>query len=191
MIMPIGLAYVATGRTSVGHTPTNRQETSVHAQRWAHRARLRLRYPPFGNYPEYSAILHRQVLERAVRYLHGQGIDQFLDLGSGLPTSRNTHEIAQELNPRALVAYVDNDPIVLTHARAQPASSGRSCRRSGAAGCAAGMRSPPSSTASSWWSRASSSCPSGGRTGRPATRSTSAAGSFSARWRARTRPKTA
>jgi len=58
------------------------------------------------------------VLERAVRYLHGQGIDQFLDLGSGLPTARNTHEIAQELNPRALVAYVDNDPIVLTHARA-------------------------------------------------------------------------
>jgi hypothetical protein len=65
-----------------------------------------------------SARLHRQVLERAVRYLHGQGIDQFLDLGSGLPTARNTHEIAQELNPRALVAYVDNDPIVLTHARA-------------------------------------------------------------------------
>ena len=66
-----------------------------------------------------SAILNRQVLERAVRYLHDQGIDQFLDLGSGLPTARNTHEIAQELNPRALVAYVDNDPIVLTHARAQ------------------------------------------------------------------------
>ena len=51
-------------------------------------------------------------------HLHGEGIDQFLDLGSGLPTARNTHEIAQELNPRALVAYVDNDPIVLTHARA-------------------------------------------------------------------------
>jgi SAM-dependent methyltransferase len=66
-----------------------------------------------------SAILNRQILERAVRYLHDQGIDQFLDLGSGLPTARNTHEIAQELNPRALVAYVDNDPIVLTHARAQ------------------------------------------------------------------------
>jgi SAM-dependent methyltransferase len=66
-----------------------------------------------------SALLNRQVLERAIRYLTGQGIDQFLDLGSGLPTARNTHEIAQELNPRALVAYVDNDPIVLTHARAQ------------------------------------------------------------------------
>ena len=66
-----------------------------------------------------SAMLNRQVLERAVRYLHDQGIDQFLDLGSGLPTARNTHEIAQELNPRALVAYVDNDPIVLAHGRAQ------------------------------------------------------------------------
>jgi len=66
-----------------------------------------------------TAMLNRQVLERAVRYLHGQGVDQFLDLGSGLPTARNTHEIALELNPRALVAYVDNDPIVLTHARAQ------------------------------------------------------------------------
>jgi SAM-dependent methyltransferase len=66
-----------------------------------------------------SAMLNRQVLERALRYLHGQGVDQFLDLGSGLPTARNTHEIAQELNPTALVAYVDNDPIVLTHARAQ------------------------------------------------------------------------
>jgi SAM-dependent methyltransferase len=70
-----------------------------------------------------SAMLNRQVLERAVRYLHGQGVDQFLDLGSGLPTARNTHEIAQELNPRALVAYVDNDPIVLTHARAQLAGA--------------------------------------------------------------------
>jgi SAM-dependent methyltransferase len=66
-----------------------------------------------------SAVLHRQVLERAIRYLHARGIDQFLDVGSGLPTARNTHEIAQELNPRALVAYVDNDPIVLTHGRAQ------------------------------------------------------------------------
>ncbi len=59
------------------------------------------------------------MLERAVRYLHDQGIDQFLDLGSGLPTARNTHEIAHELNPGALVAYVDNDPIVLAHGRAQ------------------------------------------------------------------------
>jgi SAM-dependent methyltransferase len=66
-----------------------------------------------------SAALNRQVLERAVRYLHSRGIDQFLDLGSGLPTARNTHEIARELNPGALVAYVDNDPIVLTHGRAQ------------------------------------------------------------------------
>ena len=48
-----------------------------------------------------SAVLNRQVLERAIRYLHARGIAQFLDLGSGLPTARNTHEIAQELNPRS------------------------------------------------------------------------------------------
>ena len=54
-----------------------------------------------------SAILNRRVLERAVRYLNDQGIDQVLDLGSGLPTARNTHEIARELNLRTVVAYVE------------------------------------------------------------------------------------
>jgi hypothetical protein len=58
------------------------------------------------------------VLERAVRYLNSRGVDQFLDLGSGLPTARNTHEIRRDLDPGALVAYVDNDPIVLAHGRA-------------------------------------------------------------------------
>jgi S-adenosyl methyltransferase len=66
-----------------------------------------------------SAILNRQVLARAVRYMTDQGIDQFLDLGSGLPTVSNTHEIAHEVNPAIRVAYVDNDPIVLVHGRAQ------------------------------------------------------------------------
>jgi SAM-dependent methyltransferase len=47
-----------------------------------------------------------------------EGISQFLDLGSGLPTVRNTHEIAQAASPAARVAYVDNDPIVLAHGRA-------------------------------------------------------------------------
>src|SRR3984957_6233444 len=46
------------------------------------------------------------------------GIDQFLDIGAGLPTQGNVHEIAQRVNPAARVAYVDNDPIVLTHGRA-------------------------------------------------------------------------
>jgi SAM-dependent methyltransferase len=48
----------------------------------------------------------------------GEGVDQFLDLGSGLPTVQNTHQIAQAVNPLARVVYVDNDPIVLAHGRA-------------------------------------------------------------------------
>ena len=45
------------------------------------------------------------------------GIDQFLDIGTGLPTMQNTHEVAQRHNPAARVVYVDNDPLVLAHAR--------------------------------------------------------------------------
>ena len=60
----------------------------------------------------------RLFLTRAVRYLTGQGIQQFLDIGTGLPTADNTHEVAQRINPYARVAYVDNDPLVLVHARA-------------------------------------------------------------------------
>ena len=65
-----------------------------------------------------SAIMNRQTLGRAVRYMSARGIDQFLDLGSGLPTAQNTHEIAQAVNPAARVVYVDNDPLVLVHGRA-------------------------------------------------------------------------
>jgi hypothetical protein len=65
-----------------------------------------------------SAAMNRQTLGRAVRYMSARGIDQFLDLGSGLPTAQNTHEIAQAVNPAARVVYVDNDPIVLVHGRA-------------------------------------------------------------------------
>lgn len=61
----------------------------------------------------------RRFLWRAVDYLSREcGIDQFIDVGAGLPTVRNTHEIAQEANPDARVVYVDNDPIVLSHGRA-------------------------------------------------------------------------
>jgi hypothetical protein len=61
----------------------------------------------------------RQFLVRVVRHLAGEaGIDQFLDLGTGLPTMQNTHEVAQQVNPAARVVYVDNDPLVLAHARA-------------------------------------------------------------------------
>ena len=56
---------------------------------------------------------------RAVSYLAGEaGIRQFLDVGTGLPTANNTHEVAQSVAPDAHIVYVDNDPLVLAHARA-------------------------------------------------------------------------
>ncbi|GIH59608.1 SAM-dependent methyltransferase [Microbispora siamensis] len=61
---------------------------------------------------------NRAMLFRGVKYMAEQGIDQFLDIGSGLPTMDNTHSVAQRINPAAKVVYVDNDPIVLAHARA-------------------------------------------------------------------------
>jgi hypothetical protein len=61
----------------------------------------------------------RAFLGRAVRYLAGEaGIRQFLDIGTGLPTVDNTHEIAQRVAPECRIVYVDNDPMVLVHARA-------------------------------------------------------------------------
>jgi hypothetical protein len=62
---------------------------------------------------------NRAFLGRAVRYLTEEaGIRQFLDLGTGLPTAQNTHQVAQDLAPDARIVYVDNDPMVLAHARA-------------------------------------------------------------------------
>jgi S-adenosyl methyltransferase len=60
----------------------------------------------------------RTFLANAVSWLAAQGVRQFLDIGSGLPTAQNTHEIAQAADPACRVVYVDNDPVVLTHARA-------------------------------------------------------------------------
>ncbi|WP_282700365.1 SAM-dependent methyltransferase [Streptomyces sp. CC219B] len=65
------------------------------------------------------AVTSRHFLGRAVRYLAGeQGVRQFLDIGTGLPTADNTHEVAQRVAPDARIVYVDNDPIVLAHANA-------------------------------------------------------------------------
>ena len=62
---------------------------------------------------------NRAFLGRAVRFLAAQaGIRQFLDIGTGIPTASNTHEVAQATAPESRVVYVDNDPIVLAHARA-------------------------------------------------------------------------
>jgi hypothetical protein len=61
---------------------------------------------------------NRAFLGRAVRYLAGEaGIRQFLDIGTGLPTAGNTHEVAQAIAAESRVVYVDNDPLVLVHAR--------------------------------------------------------------------------
>jgi len=72
---------------------------------------------------EVAALATRAFLRRVVTHLVGAGIGQFLDIGTGLPTAGNTHEIAQALEPRSRVVYVDNDPVVLTHARALLTSS--------------------------------------------------------------------
>jgi hypothetical protein len=67
---------------------------------------------------------NRKFLARAARYLAGEaGICQFLDIGTGLPTANNTHEVAQEVAPSVRVVYVDNDPLVLAHAQALLTSS--------------------------------------------------------------------
>ncbi|MFD4873189.1 SAM-dependent methyltransferase [Streptomyces sp. NPDC058420] len=65
------------------------------------------------------ARLQRRFLVRAVRYLTEEaGIRQFLDVGTGLPTVDNTHEVAQRIAPESRIVYVDNDPLVLVHAQA-------------------------------------------------------------------------
>ena len=70
--------------------------------------------------PTAGAMAHanRAFLQRAVRYLAQQGIRQFIDIGTGLPTQGNVHQAAQAIVPDARVVYVDNDPVVLAHGRA-------------------------------------------------------------------------
>lgn len=65
-----------------------------------------------------GALANRAFLRRAVKFLCEQGIDQFLDLGSGIPTSGNVHEVAQAANPAAHVFYVDIDPVAVIHSQA-------------------------------------------------------------------------
>jgi S-adenosyl methyltransferase len=67
----------------------------------------------------YVARVQRRFLARAVRYLAADaGITQFLDIGTGLPTANNTHQVAQQIAPHSRIVYVDNDPLVLVHAEA-------------------------------------------------------------------------
>lgn len=77
-------------------------------------------------YPDiaHSARANRAFLRRVVTYLAGQaGIRQFLDIGTGIPSANNTHEVAQSVAPDCRIVYVDNDPVVLAHARALLTSS--------------------------------------------------------------------
>ena len=71
-----------------------------------------------------QARADRAFLGRAVRHLAGQaGIRQFLDIGTGLPTADNTHQVAQRVAPEARIVYIDHDPLVLSHARTLLTSS--------------------------------------------------------------------
>jgi SAM-dependent methyltransferase len=70
-------------------------------------------------------LYNRAVLGRGVRHMTNAGIRQFVDLGAGLPTVQNTHQVAQAMAPECTVVYVDNDPIVLAHGRALLAENDR------------------------------------------------------------------
>jgi len=89
-------------------------------------------------YPPLAAMAreNRAFLARAITWAAQQGISQFIDLGAGLPTAQNTHQIARAVNPAAAVAYVDTDPVVLSHVRALLAIS------DGLAAVAADLRDP-------------------------------------------------
>jgi O-methyltransferase involved in polyketide biosynthesis len=71
-------------------------------------------HPGIGDYARGDRVF----LGRAVRHLAESGIRQFLDIGTGLPTVDNTHEVAQRVAPESRIVYVDNDPLVLVHAHA-------------------------------------------------------------------------
>ena len=91
-------------------------------------------------WPELPLIMqsNRNFLRRAVQYVTRQGITQFIDIGSGIPTAGNVHEVAQRANPAARVVYVDNDPVAVTHSRAILADT------DGAVVIQADLRSPES-----------------------------------------------
>lgn len=83
-------------------------------------AELALSVVPFGREAAYA---NRRFLARAVTFMAREGISQFIDLGTGLPTKPNVHEVARSIHPGARVLYVDNDPMVCAHARAMLATN--------------------------------------------------------------------
>ena len=79
-----------------------------------------------------AARANRHFLGRAVRFLAADaGIGQFIDIGAGLPAPGNVHQVAQELEPLSRVVYVDNDPVVVSHARALAVHGARGLRGRG------------------------------------------------------------
>ncbi len=94
------------------------------------------------NYPDaaLAARANRAFLGRAVTALAQEGIDQFLDIGSGLPTVDNVHEVARRANPRARIVYVDNDPVAVRYSRELLAEEGENAR--GVAAIEADLRDP-------------------------------------------------
>ncbi|MFE7333448.1 SAM-dependent methyltransferase [Streptomyces griseus] len=70
-----------------------------------------------------NAARNRAFMHRSAAWLARQGVDQFLDVGTGIPTAPNLHQIVQRITPTARIVYVDNDPIVLRHAEALLVSS--------------------------------------------------------------------
>ena len=120
----------------VGDSLADRLQTDVpHSARvWNYLLGGRDNYAPdrdtgamiLRTFPDIARIarVQRRFLARAVRHLAGEaGIRQFLDVGTGLPTVDNTHEVAQRVAPDSRIVYVDNDPLVLVHARALLAST--------------------------------------------------------------------
>ena len=95
-------------------------------------------------FPDMTQIarLQRSFLARSTRYLVGEaGIRQFLDVGTGLPTANNTHQVAQSIAPESRIVYVDNDPLVLVHARALLTSTPRGPATTSTLTCASPTRS--------------------------------------------------
>ncbi|NUR85501.1 MAG: hypothetical protein HOY71_15580, partial [Nonomuraea sp.] len=84
----------------------------------------------FSMSPEnrYVPLANRRFLGRAVRHVARAGIRQYVDLGAGLPSQGNVHEVAKQVEPDAHVVYVDNDPVVAVHARALLATADNTVR---------------------------------------------------------------
>ncbi|MFJ8233785.1 SAM-dependent methyltransferase [Streptomyces sp. NPDC094448] len=117
-----------------GGDPRIRTDVAHNARVWNHWLGGKDNYPVdravgdrvTGLYPSIGEVARadRAFLGRVVTFLTADaGIRQFLDIGTGLPTANNTHEVAQGIAPDSRIVYVDNDPIVLTHARALLTSS--------------------------------------------------------------------